>query len=192
MAEEKKQPTKEEIEAKKSADRAAALGTFKGNLVNLATAFYVEKSNQYGEAGASAIDQYIYGPALKSKEGVDLLYGNLLGSRQNGRRYSGSTSEWALIQTAARIVQESFGAITVEDIYGLMGSKVKVAEEFQGKYLGDLSGSKDKETKELADALTGAYVANLMDRKVSEALGMRAKDRLGNLEQLVKEEEPKK
>ena len=178
-------PTKEEIEKQKKEQRDAALKTFKGNLINLAAAFYVENSNQYGEAGASAVDEFIYNPAIRSKEGSDLLYGKLFESRQGGKRYTGNVSEYYIIATAAKIVGESLGRITVDDIYGLMGSKVKIDEQYKGKYIEEL----DKETNK---TLAGAYIADLMDKKVAEALTKRAQARVSKLEEMVKEKPKEK
>jgi len=189
MANEKKQPTEREIAAQRAKLREAALATFKTGLVNYAVAHYVEESKQYGEAGASAVDEYIYQPTLKSKEGSEIIYSNLLSSRKKGKRYSGSTSEAAIIESAAKIVQDSLINLTVEDVYRLMGSKAKIRKEVGKIYVGDLLNSGDEETKKYAQTVVGSYVSDLSDKKVSEALQLRAKDRLSDLEEMVQPEE---
>jgi len=190
MVEEKKeQPTEKEIAAEREKQRKAALATFKTGLVNYAVAHYVENSKQYGEAGSSAIDQYIYQPTLRSKEGSELIANNLLSSRKEGKRYSGTTSEEAIIEGAAKVVQESLAKLTLEDVYRVMGSKAKIRKDLAKAYIVDLLNSKDEEIKKYAQTVIGSYVPDLMDKKVSEALGMRAKDRLKGLEAMVQPEE---
>lgn len=198
--EEPKEPTPEEIEAKKKAEqeeaqkkteaekkakkKEAAMKTFNStNLLALAAAFYVENSGQYGEAGASAVDEYIYGPALR--ENTDVIFGTLLGSRQGKKRYTGNVSEYAIIQNAERIVRESLGALNAEDILKLMGSKAEIGEQYKGKSMVELSQSENEEDKKLVGALVGSYQTYLADTKVAEALSIRAEARTGQLEKML-------
>ena len=185
-----KESDKGDKERQKEEQRKAALATFKTNLVDLAAAFYVESSNQYGEAGASAVDQYIYGPAVRKDP--EIIYQSLLGSRQGKKRYTGNVSEWGIIQNAARIVQESLGALNVSDVLSLMGSKASIGEQYRSKEMAKLAESKSEEDKKLYEALVGMYQSHVMDVKVAEALGKRDKARVGQLEEMLGEPEAKK
>lgn len=192
MADEKKQPTKEQIEKKRAEARESALKTFKGNYLDLAAAFFVDKSGKYGEEDASAVDQFLYQPAIRGKEGSELVYGSLLNSRQGGKRYTGNVSEYQIIQTAAKIVQESLTSINIQDILNLMSSKVKVRSDFEKGYIGDYLQSDNKEVKEFAQQTIGTYLAYLTKTKVAEALSKSAQATRASLEDIVKQEEPKK
>lgn len=180
--------TGEEAEKEKQMKEAkeSALKNLKGNYPNLAAAYFVEKSGQYGEAGASAVDQFIYLPAVKDKEGSELVYGSLLGSRQGGRRYSGNVSEWYIIEKSAEILQESLSLLNVQDVLNLMGSKAEIKEEYKNKQLAELAQSENKEEKDIFQKVFGSYMGYLTDMKVSEALSKMAKSKKSNLEELVK------
>jgi hypothetical protein len=190
MANENKQPTQEEIEKKRYDARESALKTFGSNVVDLAAAFYVENSGQYGEAGASAVDQYIYGPAIR--DNTEIIFANLLGSRQGKKRYTGNVSEWSIIQNAAKIVNESLGAISIPDVLNLMGSEAELRDELKQGYMGDYLNSQDENTKKFAQGVASSYLTYLTDMKVSEALSRKAKAGRGALEDIVQKEEPKK
>ncbi|KHO55061.1 MAG: hypothetical protein QT10_C0007G0047 [archaeon GW2011_AR19] len=61
------QPTPQEIEEAKERIRKIALKNLKaGNLMNLASAFLVEESGGYGEAGGSAVEKFKYLPSFNS------------------------------------------------------------------------------------------------------------------------------
>lgn len=189
----KKEPTPKEIAAERAKLRESALATLKTGLVNYAATFYInqtpkDKAHPYGEAVASAVDEYIYIPTLRSKEGSELIADTLISSRKNGRRYSGNLSEEAILEGSAQAVQEALANITVEDAYRLMGSKEKIRKNLAGVYIGDLLASKDKETKEFGETVFNTYLSNLADNKASEALQARPKARLKGLEELVKPE----
>ena len=174
----------EDAETKKKAEqRESALKTFNTNLVDLAAAFYVENSGQYGEAGASAVDQYIYGPAIR--QDTELIFGSLLGSRQGKKRYTGNVSEYAIIQNAAKIVQESLGALNAEDILKLMGSKADIGEQYRSKSMAELSHSESEEDKKFVGALIGSYQSYVADTRVAEALSKRAEARTSQLEEML-------
>ncbi len=186
MANEKKEPTKEEIEKQRVASREAALKTFKGKMLDLATAFYVDNDKGYGEKDNAAVDDYIYGPAMGSDE-----YKNLMkASRQGGKRYTGS--EYGVIQTAGKIVRESLMSLTVQDILNLMGSKTKVREDFEKGYMADYLQSENEDAKKFAQQAIGTYLGYLTQTKVAEALVKQAQAGRASLEDLVKQEEPKK
>jgi hypothetical protein len=186
VADEKKQPTKEEIEKKRSDAREAALKTFKGKILDIATAFYVDGDKGYGEKDNAAVDDYIYGPAMGSDEYRSLMKG----SRQSGKRYTGT--EAGVIQTAGKIVRESLMSLTVQDILNLMGSKAKVREEFEEGYMADYLQSVNDEAKKFAQQAIGTYLNYLAQTKVAEALTKQAQASRGSLEDIVKKEDPKK
>jgi hypothetical protein len=186
MADEKKQPTKEEIEKKRAEVREAALKTFKGKMLDIATAFYVNSDKGYGEKDNAAVDEEIYGPAMGSDE-----YKNLMrASRQGGMRYTGS--EYGVIQSAAKIVRDSLMSLTVQDILNLMGSKAKVREEFEKGYMSDYVQSGNDDAKKFAQQAIETYLNYLTQTKVAEALTKRAQKGRASLEDIVKQEEPKK
>jgi hypothetical protein len=186
MADEKKQPTKEEIEKKRAESREVALKTFKGKMLDLATAFYVDNDKGYGEKDNAAVDDYIYSPAMGSDE-----YKNLMkASRQGGKRYTGS--EYGVIQSAAKIVRESLMSLTVQDILNLMGSKAEVREDFEKGYMADYMQSGNDDAKKFAQQAIGTYLNYLTQTKVAEALTKQAQASRGSLEDIVKKEEPKK
>ncbi|MDD5699937.1 MAG: hypothetical protein PHH00_01955 [Candidatus Nanoarchaeia archaeon] len=194
-----KEPTAEEIAAKKQAEakaakekteaekkaeqKKAALETFNTNFVDLAAAFYVENMGTYGEAGASAVDQYIYGPAIR--QNTELIFNGLLGSRQGKKRYTGNVSEYAIIQNAAKIVQESLGVLNPEDVLKLMGSKAELGEQYANKSIAELAQSENEEDKKLASALVGSYQSYVADTRVAEALSKRAEARTVGLEGIL-------
>ena len=186
MADEKKQPTKEEIEKKRAGAREAALKTFKGKMIDLATAFYVDNDKGYGDKDNGAVDDYIYGPAMGSDEYRSLMRA----SRQGGKRYTGS--EYGVIQTAGKIVQESLMSLTVQDILNLMGSKAKVKEDFEEGYMADYMQSGNDTAKKFAQQAIGTYLNYLTQTKVAEALTKQAQAGRASLEDIVKKEEPKK
>jgi len=186
MADEKKQPTKEEIAKKRAEVREAALKTFKGKMLDLATAFYVESDEGYGKKDNAAVDDYLYSPAMGSDE-----YKNLMkASRQGGKRYTGN--EYGVIQSAAKIVQESLMSLTVQDILNLMGSKVEVRKEFEKGYLADYMQPGNDDAKKFAQQAIGTYLNYLTQTKVAEALTKQAQAGRASLEDIVKKEEPKK
>ncbi len=108
-------PKQKEIEEAKERIRKIALKNLKaGNLMNLASAFLVEESKEYGEAGSSAVEQFKYFPSfnaglknydLKSGEENDLFKESILASRQGNKRYSGNISEYGIMQSCAGIMQ---------------------------------------------------------------------------------------
>ena len=155
MTNPQKIPTQKEIEEAKERIRKIALKNLKaGNLMNLASAFLVEESGVYGEAGGSAVQEFKYWPSfdsalksndLKSGEERNLYKESILASRQGagngkpGKRYSGSFKEYDIMQDCAGIMQESLDKIKVSDLYSeLMGGDKKVKEELKDIYLGEL------------------------------------------------------
>jgi hypothetical protein len=188
---------------KKEARRQNALKNLQANPIsNLAIAYFAQdekkRFGEFGETDQGAVEQFLYRPSLKgagaynleSGEQSDLVYGALLGSRQDGRRYSGQVSEYGIIQTGAQITEESLGAIKVADLMKLVGSKKKVPKELADAYIADIAQS-GKEGQEFAGQLVGMYITYLTTKGVSNALDKRAGALKGGLEKLVAPEEKK-
>ena len=213
---EKEQPTKEEIEAIRNTQREIALKNIKDEgLLNLATAYIVEESGQFGEAGKSAIEQFKYLPAFengvkyvdhKTGEEVNLAQQAMIESRQGGKRYTGNVNEFKLIEKGSQIVQEALNNLKVQDMLDLMGSEKKVKKELENDYVGylnpkiskedynKLSGAQKeilKEKKEIYKNLVGGYQTYLAQTKVAEALGQSAKQIPKGLESILCESEKK-
>ncbi|MEK6845026.1 MAG: hypothetical protein AABX44_02100 [Nanoarchaeota archaeon] len=210
----KNEPTQKEIEEAKERIRTIALKNLKAeNLMNLASAFLVENSGAYGEAGGSAVEEFKYFPSfnsnlknhdLKSGKETDLFKNSVLNSRQGNKRYSGSISEYAIMEQCAGIMQESLDKIKVSDLYSeLMGGSKKVKEELNDIYLGELRPQISQEefselpknkqegiqaSQELYKTLVTAYKMHLTDNIVSESLGERKKSNLKNLEKILIED----
>ena len=184
-----KKPTPEERE---KAREVALKNLGNSPLMDLAAAYLVNASGKYGEAGDSAIEQFKYFPAMQSEEGSKLVMGGLLGSRQDGKRYTGNVSEYKIISDCAQIMQESLATIKVQDILDLIGSDVKLKEAYRDKYLTDLAESGKDEDKELVGKILGGYQTYFIDAKVAEALGERTKATKSGLEEILKEPEKKK
>lgn len=172
--------------------------TKRKELLNAATALFVEKG-QYGEAGASAVEEFLYkspldlNPKYNTLEDgteVDVVRNQFLASRQGGKRYSGTISEYKIIEECAAIVQQSLLALQVQDVMKLVGSKQNGGEKAD-VYLSALAESKKDEDKNLFHALIGSYISYLTDTKVAEALSERAKTIPKNLEKILGEEEKK-
>ena len=177
--------------------------------MDLASAYFVEDSGQYGEAGSSAVEKFKYFPAMNSGakvydfetgEEVDLMRNALLGSRKKGKRYSGSVSEDQIIESCAKIMQESLEKIKVQDVLDLIGSEKKVADNYKDKYLSDLVPQvtqeefdklPENEKKEIAKSqefygkIISGYTQYLTGTKVTEALGEQTNSVKGGLEKML-------
>jgi len=191
---------KAEQEAKEKRREIALKNLGAKNLSNLAIAYVAQGENSgFGRADNDAVEEFLYEPSLrkadyynfKSGKESSLIYESLLGSREEGRRYSGQVSEYGIIKTAATITQESLGALKVEDLMGLLGSEISIKIDYQNKYISDLFASENEKDKKIAQALVGGYMRYLTVKGVSEALGLRATAIRGDLEKIVSEEEKK-
>lgn len=197
-------------EKQKEKERKVALKNLaEAPLMDLATAYFVEKTGQYGEAGSSAIEEFKYFPAMNSgakvydfetgKE-VNVIQDALLGSRQDDKRYTGSVSEHRIIKSCAKIMEQSLERIKVQDILELIDSDEKVADAYKDKYLSELSPQvtqeefdklPENEKKEINKAqeiygkVMAGYVQYLTGTKVSEALEEKTKAVKGGLEGLL-------
>jgi hypothetical protein len=192
----KKTETSLEAEKLKEAAREVALKNLKAEkLMNLASAYLVENGS-YGEDGGSAVDQFIYQPALAGgttfydpatgKE-TSIIIDPLLQSRSDGKRYTGSVRELDIIKKAAAIQTESLVGIKVSDALEIMG--VNYDGEYKDKYLRELYQGTDKE-KEFFGQIFGTYQKNSADTSVSDALGQRVKFRKSGLEETLKAPKP--
>lgn len=194
MAKDKKL-TKEEIEKQREEYRKVALKNLAENkLTDLAAAYLVEKNGQYGDAIGSAIEQYKYFPAInsgakvydfKTGEEVDIMKNALLGSRQDGKRYTGNISEYNIIKDCAQIIQESLMGVKIQDVLELIGSDKEVIKNYKDKYLSDLAESKEDEDKEVFETVLNGYMQYLTDTKVSESLNNRTNAIKGGLEKIL-------
>ena len=189
-------PTKEEVERQRVKRREIALKNLKaGSLSNLATTYLTQADKNYGEHDNGSVEEFLYKPSLNKANAYDLesgeessiVYDSLLGSREDGRRYSGQVSEFGIIKTAALIVQQSLGAVKVGDVMDLIGSENTLdTKSVKEKYISDLLQSANEEDKKLAQNLLGGYLQYLSTQGVSKALGMKATTIRGGLEKLVK------
>ena len=191
---EKEKPLSKE---EKQGQREVAIKNLQSNsLMSLASAYFVESDSNYGEADSSAVEQFEYFPAINkgvnsySKEGQenDLIRNSLLSSRQDGKRYSGSVSEYSIIKESSQIILESIMSLKVEDVVNQVGYDSEIKEKYKDKYLSDLSESKDEESKKVGQSLIISYVNYLKDMKVSNALKERANSVKGGLEKILKPE----
>jgi hypothetical protein len=209
---EKDNPKEKTLEEHK---RDIALRNLKAaNLMNVAAAYIVHKSGQYGTAGDNAMNEYKYFPSFNSglkaydangKE-YDIFKESILNSREDGQLYSGNVSELRIMKDCVAIMQESLGSLTVNDVMGLMGSKANINDKYNGKYLENLMPKYTKEElsklsedkkKELSETmglyqnLIGGYSTYLANIKVSEALTESAKEIPKGLEKILAEPEKK-
>ncbi|MEK6917731.1 MAG: hypothetical protein AABW51_02175 [Nanoarchaeota archaeon] len=213
-----KKLTKEQEKELKEQARGYALKNLgaKSSILNLAAAYFADRKNAYGDAGNSAVDQYLYQPTIDSgarytdpgtgKE-VGLMSQALLGSREDGDRYTGTLTERKILKQASKILAGSLVNVKVSDILSSMGSKAELKPEYADAYIVDVKDKKladvigaglsdeEKEAigdRSVADYVLGNYTQWLTDTKVAEALNLRAKDTLGGLEAILKKPENKK
>jgi len=190
-------PEQEQTEAEQLRDdkRAVALKNLKAeHLVNLAVAYHAQSENSgYGKADNDAVQKYLYANSLSpasilGEDGNEhtLIEKTLAESRQDGKAYTGQVSEYGLIQSAARIIQDSLKVIKVNDVLEILGSDVMISGAYNDKYVSDLMESEDDDVKTVAKVLMGGYINHVVSKKVAEALGKRADDAKSGLENLVK------
>lgn len=203
----KNQPTPEE--QKENARKIALKNLAEAPLMDLATAYFVKKNKNYGETDNSAIEQFKYFPARNSgaktydfetgKE-INVEQSALIASRQDGERYSGNISEHKIIQSCAKIMEQSLERTKVQDILELIGSEEKVADDYKNKYLSDLvpqvtqeefdklPENKRKEitkSQEIYGKVIAGYTQYLTGTKVTEALDEKTNSVKGGLEKML-------
>ena len=190
---------KEAEQEKRKRQREVALKNLNASpLLDLATAYIAQtKDSGYGETDNAAVEEFLYFPAinsgaraydLDSEKEFDLIKNSLLGSRQDGKRYSGQVSEYNIINTSAAIIQDSLKAVKVKDIIELAGSKVPVKKNYEDKYVFELLESKNDDDEKLAKTLIAGYMQYISTKKVSNALSQRASSIRSGLEKIVSEE----
>ncbi len=191
---------KAEQEAREKMRAIALKNLNEKDLLNFAIAYLTQSNPGFGEEDNSAVDEFLYQPSLKKgpnaydlKTGdkANLLLDGLLGSRKGGKRYTGQVSEYDMIESAAKIVQDSLGTLKVSDVISLLGSDVKIKDAYKNVYLGDLAKSDNKEYKQIVQTLIGGYMGYMTTQGVSKALGTRASTIKSGLENIVKEEDKK-
>jgi len=203
IKEENEQPTEKEKQEQRERMREVALKNLKeSKLLDLATAYHTNMEDSgYGKKDNDAVEEFLYYPAIssgpktydfKSGKEFDLVKNSLLGSRQDGKRYSGQVSEYDIIKTSAAIIQQSLGAVKVDDIMSLLDSSVDIKENYKGKYIDELIQSKNEEDEKIVLKLMEGYLQYTVTQRVSKTLGQRAENIKGGLEDLVKVEEKKK
>ncbi len=174
----------------------AMLNLSDGNLTTLAATYFMDKSGQYGEAVNSAVESHAYAssmakrPSYIDSEGneVDLVMSSLVGSRQDGKRYTGKVSEYEIIKTASEIIKESLGGVKVGDVLKLMGSKKSEEIKHPEKYVFELIGSKNEEDKKLGQEIAVFYIQYLQDKVAGDALAQKTKAVRGGLEKMLTED----
>ena len=128
---------------------------------------------------------------MTSGNEYDLIRNAVLGSRQDGRRYSGHVSEYGIIKTASEISDESLLSIKVSDVYDLIGSNANTNKIFGDKYLSDLLESQNEVEQKLGASIIQSYTSFMTMKGVSESLGKGADLIKGGLEKLLGEEQKK-
>ena len=165
--------------------RQIALTNLKDKAINsLAIAYLVENVDGEGENNKSAIHNFKYLPAFDSKTGQKLIKDEIIESRQDEKRYTGTFTEYNLIKRAAAIRDQSLGNVTVNDILELTGSDAEVDAQYKDKYVKDLITN--EATKKVAQKIIGIYNTYFVDKQVSEARNESAKHSKHALENLVK------
>ena len=165
------------------------------NLRNLAVAYFISKGKDFGEADNSVAETHLYFPAMNSSvevagsngESTELIRDALLGSREDGERYSGSVSERSVLKTAGNIIIESVVDLTVGDVSGFINYTGDLEGINSDAYLSDLIEG-DETDKRVARVLVGSYQTYLANQGLSSAYGQEAKNVGKNLERVLKGE----
>jgi hypothetical protein len=186
MAKDKdKKRTPEEREA----DRKHALTTLKEKGVKaLAGTFWVDQSKAYGEAGERATHDFKYLPTMQNptKNVSKLITNSLLGSRQGDQRYTGTVSEYGILNSCAAMRDNAIGKLKVQDVYELAGSKEVAPKKYAEMFVEDLAEAEGKKDKEFYAKLIGINQTAFAHKTVEEALAAERKAMVGDLEKIVK------
>jgi hypothetical protein len=195
------QPSKKEIAEMRAKVREISLKNLKAKpLVNLATSYFAQANNAYGESGNSDVEKHLYWPAMEGNETkaydfetgkeYELKRKSILDSRQEGRRYSGQISEQEIIHEAAQIIQASLQGVKVIDVYDLLGSSDEVKKEIdrnaehKEKYLSELLEGNDAQ-KAFAETVIGMYMSYITKEAVEKAVGESKKELKSGLEKIA-------
>jgi len=176
-------------EDKKERQRKAALANLHpssstSTLVDLSVAYQIHNSNKYGEAIEAPVEEILYNRNLGSVAVSGLFRDGFNATRQGGRRYSGTMSEYGLLEQANEIIMGSIMQLQVSDIVGLIGSKSPLKKKYQGKYLGDLD---KKEVGEIAGGYVNFLIQDRLQKVIATTKGMTQ----GGLEKFLCAEEKK-
>ncbi len=201
---------------KKEKEREVALKNLKAGLVDVGASYFVHKSEDYGKADNSAMENYKYFPAFNSGiksydengDEYDVLQNSVLASREEDSRYSGNVSELKIMKDCAAIIGESLNSIKVSDLVSLMGADMKLKDKFKNAYVSDIAPKKmskeeynklhDEQKKamkaslEVYQNLIESYQTYLVRTKVSEAMAESAKEIPKGLEAILAEPEKPK
>lgn len=191
-----KKKTDEPTPEQKEKDRTFALKNLRGeesNVPDLAVAYLTSDEGVYGGVGSGDIEKYKYLPAIEggasyidqNGEKKSLIASSLLGSRKGGKRYSGTASEFDLIEAGHITTQRALGNIKVQDVLDLMGSEGKLPSKYADKFVSDLNKD-DEEDKKVLDEIENKYNAYLLRTKLVEATNEAIeKDVVGGLEKEI-------
>ncbi len=174
--------------SEKEQKRAAALTRLKSSLPYLAATYLVEEDKGLGEFIKESVHNQLYEPSLQSGVGGNLLYSLLKKSRIEGKRLSGSVSEYQIVKFAFESIRDTYlQNITVEDALALMGySSLELDEKYAGKVIEELDG-------DLKGTIVEHYLDHLKLRTISDALALRDRISRGTLvEKLISEEQKRK
>lgn len=183
MAEEKKKPTSEEIEAK----RKASLEVLKTKLGALAYSQITQGQSKPGETlhdwGYSTFLKYLNNKDITGFAGQSLAASEFEGAKSGKRPYSGTMNSQDLIDRASSAIVESLNAVYVGDIAEMLGIKFK--DKYKNKIVGDLK-AKDasKEDKELYALIHNTYIDSAIMKKYTvEAVSDQASRSKSGLEE---------
>lgn len=170
-------------------------------LTNLAAAYLIDSSKDYGEAVNSAVEEHAYETSEDPKyidpetgKVVNLTKSIFKKSRQDGKRYSGNVSEYDLIEGSLNIIGESLARVKVKDVLALMGgntfqklkSKTK-SFKHADRYVSELVQSENEEEKELGEKMASFYFTYLQNMVAGDALTSRANQVRSGLEDILTE-----
>ena len=197
----KGQPTRAEIlEARESMRKIGLKNLESEALRKLAITYIAQNNNAYGEAGNSDVEKFSYWPVMNgdakaydfnSGEEYSLRQRAIMGSRQDGRRYSGNVTEHGTIQNAVDIIQTSLQRVKIRDVYELLGSDNKIKAKidqnplFKNKYISELLESDDEASKKFAEIVISGYLQYITKEEVEKALKFGREELKSGLEKLA-------
>lgn len=160
--------------------RAVALKNLQG-YNNILAGISLAEGN-YGRANNS-IEEFIYNPVMTNEELrgeiIDKLKKNRTNKGQNGgNRYTGTISEGQIMGDAIKIVHESIGNITFDDLYKLMHLESEVPKDLKGRYIGQSN---------VRDKITEQYMGRIARDTVAEAMMLESAMANKGLEKLLAE-----
>jgi len=169
--------------------RQAALKILKGNVPALAFAYLTqEEGRPFGQQGLM-LGYNIFNRYLYSKDVEDFLASSLQESERKAIEeglglYSGSVNSARLVRRAYSITFGSLNSVTLGDLSGIIGFKVR--DELKNRGIGDLNreGANEDE-KKIYKAVIADYQSFLVQKYMSEALQQQREQTRGDLEKIV-------